>query len=115
MVRRRLSRFVADSLRSAVDGLPLGAEWRAASSAERSEGERHLAVHEGHVTRVMERDREVLDRPARCSAGFGWVGDRDAVRAKADEAYAGGATEILYTPSGPDLAREVTEFAAAVL
>ena len=33
--------------------------WRAID-AERPEGERHLAVHEGHVTNVMPRDREVL-------------------------------------------------------
>ena len=63
----------------------------------------------------MPRDREVLAAAGDLLAGFGWIGDRDEIRAKADAAYAAGATEILYTPAGPDLAREITEFAAAVL
>jgi 5,10-methylenetetrahydromethanopterin reductase len=100
---------------AAVDGLPLGAEWRAAIEAERAEGERHLAVHEGHVTRVTDRDRAVLDQAGEMLSGFGWVGDRDAVRAKAEAAYAAGVTELLYTPAGPDPERELRAFAAAVL
>ncbi len=99
----------------AVDGLPLGAEWRAAIEAEREEGERHLAVHEGHAARVMDRDRAVLDNAGEMLAGFGWIGGRDAIRARAEDAYAGGATELLYTPAGPDMARELRAFAAAVL
>jgi len=94
----------------AVDGLPLGKEWRAAI-----ESERHLAVHEGHVVRVMDRDRAVLDAAGEMLPGFGWIGDRDAVRAKAEEVFASGATEILYTPAGPDKARELRAFAEAVL
>ena len=91
----------------AVDGLPLGAEWRADIERERPEGERHLAVHEGHAARVMERDRKVLDQAGEMLSGFGWIGDRDAVRAKAEDAFAAGATELLYTPAGPDKAREL--------
>ena len=62
----------------AVDGLPLGAEWRAAIEAERVEGERHLAVHEGHVGPGHgARPRGARCRRARCSSGFGWIGGRD--------------------------------------
>jgi 5,10-methylenetetrahydromethanopterin reductase len=100
---------------AAVDNLPLGAEWRAAIEAERPEGERHLAVHEGHVTHVVERDRPVVDAAGDLLAGFGWVGSVDEVRARADAAFEAGATELLYTPAGPDVAREMEAFASAVL
>ncbi len=87
----------------AVDGLPLGAEWRAGIEAERPEGERHLAVHEGHATHVLERDRLVLDAAGDALKGA-WVGTPDELRARAEAAAASGITELLYTPSGPDMA-----------
>jgi len=99
----------------AVDNLPIGAEWRAAIEAERPEGERHLAVHEGHATHVTERDRAAVDAAGDLLGGFGWVGTVDDVRARAEAALAAGATELLYTPAGPDVAREMQAFAAAVL
>ncbi len=98
----------------AVDGMPLGAEWRAGIEAERPEGQRHLAVHEGHVTDITPRDRAVLD-VAGDALARGWVRDRAGIREMAEAAAAAGATEILYTPSGPDLRREIEAFAAAVL
>ncbi|HEY8217617.1 MAG TPA: LLM class flavin-dependent oxidoreductase [Acidimicrobiia bacterium] len=98
----------------AVDGLPLGRDWRAAIEAERPEGERHLAVHEGHVTHVVERDRAVLDAAGDGVAGFGWIGTPDELRARAEAAAASGVTELLYTPSGPDLDREMGAFMAAL-
>lgn len=100
---------------AAVDGLPLGAEWRAAIESERPEGERHLAVHEGHVSHVTDRDRPLVDGASEMLSGFGWVASADDVRARADAAFAVGATELLYTPAGPDLAHELRAFAAAVL
>jgi 5,10-methylenetetrahydromethanopterin reductase len=99
----------------AVDNLPLGAEWRAAIEAERPEGERHLAVHEGHATHVTDRDRAAVDAAGDLLGGFGWVGTVDDVRARAEAAFAAGATELLYTPAGPDVAREMRAFASAVL
>jgi len=99
----------------AVDNLPIGAEWRAAIEAERPEGDRHLAVHEGHATHVTERDRAAVDAAGDLLGGFGWVGTVDDVRARAEAALAAGATELLYTPAGPDVAREMQAFAAAVL
>ena len=98
----------------AVDNLPLGAEWRAEIEAERPPGERHLAVHEGHVTHVMDHDRAVLDAAGDAVAGFGWIGSPDEVRARAETAAASGVSELLYTPTGPDVERELRAFAAAM-
>jgi hypothetical protein len=41
------------------------------------------------------------------------VAEADGIEAKIAEAEAGGATEIIYAPSGPDIARELRAFAAA--
>jgi 5,10-methylenetetrahydromethanopterin reductase len=99
---------------AAVDGLPLGAEWRASIEAERPEGERHLAVHEGHATHVMPRDQSALEAAGAGVAGFGWVGAPGDLRERAETAAAAGVTELLYTPSGPDWEREIRTFAAAL-
>src|SRR4029079_2336847 len=79
-----------------VDVLPNGTAWRESIEAARPEGELHLAVHEGHVTHVTDRDRElVLDSawelPMR--SGF-WIGTRDELRAKAEPSGANGGTEL---------------------
>jgi 5,10-methylenetetrahydromethanopterin reductase len=63
----------------------------------------------------MPRDRAQLDAAGPALATTGWVGTRDEIRAKAEAAVAEGASEILYTPAGPDVAREMRAFAAAVL
>ncbi len=99
-----------------VDGLPGGTEWRAAVEAERPEGERHLVVHEGHCSHVTDRDRPLLDvEGSLFGHGMGWIGTADEVRAQAEAAVAAGATELLYTPTGPDIPRELTAFRAALL
>jgi len=100
---------------AAVDGLPLGAEWRAAIEAERPDGERHLAVHEGHVSHVTDRDRPLVEGASEVISGFGWVGSASEIEAKADASFASGTTELLYTPAGPDVAGELRAFAAAAL
>ena len=82
----------------------------------RPEGERHLTVHRGHVTHVTDRDRAVLDlaTPEQL-ASWGWVGEADAIRARVDTARSAGVVEILYTPTGPDIEREMRAFAAATI
>jgi 5,10-methylenetetrahydromethanopterin reductase len=97
----------------AIGNFPGGEEWLAAITAERPEGERHLAVHEGHVTNVMPRDHEVLGLAGDALATAGWVGTPSEIKAMADAAAADGTTEILYTPTG-DFARELRAFAEAV-
>ena len=97
----------------AVGGMPGGAEWLAALAAERPEGERHLAVHEGHVTNVMPRDRAVLGLAGDELATAGWVGTPDEIHAQAAAAEADGSTELLFTPTG-DFEREMRAFAATI-
>jgi 5,10-methylenetetrahydromethanopterin reductase len=97
----------------ALAGMPGGDAWRAGVESERPEGERHLVVHEGHVTNVMTRDRDALALAGDALGTTGWVGTADEVRAKADAIEATGATEIMYTPTG-DIERELRTFAAAI-
>jgi 5,10-methylenetetrahydromethanopterin reductase len=98
---------------AAVDELPGGAEWRRRIEAERRDGERHLAVHEGHVEVVPERERFLLDAAGPLLTQSGWTGDAASVRARIEKAAAGGATEIVYMPAGPDIPRELAAFARA--
>ena len=105
--------FAYESAPDALDGLPAGREWRDALDAERSEGERHLAVHQGHVTDVTDRDRVVVDAAGDLLGSVGWVGDRAAITARVAEAEAAGSTELIYAPAGPQVADELTSFAEA--
>jgi 5,10-methylenetetrahydromethanopterin reductase len=95
-------------------GMPEGAAWLEQVNAERPEGQRHLVVHEGHVTNVMPRDRAALDAAGDALATTGWVGTRDELRARAHAAEAVGTKEILFTPAG-DIEREMRTFAEAIL
>lgn len=96
--------------------LPGGEEWVARVDAARPEGERHLAVHEGHCSHVVDRDRPLLEGKGDADNPWsGWVGDADDIRARVAAAGTAGSTEILYTPAGPDLDREIRAFAAATL
>lgn len=99
-----------------VVGMPGGAEWLADVEATRPEGERHLTVHEGHVTEVLGRDQTVLDLADEATlAGVGWTGDRGSVRERLANANDSGVREVLYTPAGPDVEREMRAFADAAL
>jgi 5,10-methylenetetrahydromethanopterin reductase len=97
----------------ALAGMPGGEAWLAAVNAERPEGERHLAVHEGHVTHVMERDSEVLALAGDALGSTGWVGTSDDIHQRAADLAALGADDLMYTPSG-DIAREMRAWAEAV-
>jgi 5,10-methylenetetrahydromethanopterin reductase len=98
---------------AAVDRLPGGAEWRARIEAGRPARERHLAVHEGHVEVIPERERFLLDAAGPLLTQSGWTGDDASVRARIGKAAAGGATEIVYMAAGPDIPRELSAFARA--
>jgi len=97
----------------ALGGMPEGEAWRAGVESERPAGERHLAVHEGHVTDVMARDRGVLRAAGDALATTGWVGTAEEIHEKAVAAAAAATTEVLYTPAG-DIPRELRAFADAV-
>ncbi|CAB4923153.1 unannotated protein [freshwater metagenome] len=96
--------------------MPGGAEWLADVESTRPERERHLAVHEGHVTEVFGRDQVVLDLADEATlSGVGWTGDSASIKEKVSHASSVGVREILYTPAGPDVEREMRAFAAATL
>jgi 5,10-methylenetetrahydromethanopterin reductase len=98
----------------AVDAMPGGAAWRAEVENERPEGERHLAVHTGHCTHVVAKDRHLFDAVGDDVAWLGWVGPADDLRKRAEAAAESGISEILYTPAGSDLEREARAFYEAV-
>ena len=100
---------------AAVDALPGGAAWRAALEALAPVEERHLLVFEGHVTHLAERDLpllEHLDVEGLTSAALMMkVGDPATLRRRLAQLADAGYGEVMYTPSGPDLARELRAFA----
>ncbi len=91
----------------AVDALPGGAEWRKALEASTSPHERHLSIFEGHVTHLTDRDRRLLDHIDVRTL----VGDTGRVRRQLNKMAGYGFREIIYTPTGPDVARELRAFA----
>ena len=94
--------------------LPGGEEWLARVAADRPEGEHHLAVHEWHCTHVNDRDRPLLaTKGTDADPWSGWVGDEADVAGRIAAAGEAGVTELIYTPAGPDVAREVRAFARA--
>lgn len=101
---------------AAVDALPGGAAWRAVLEALAPAEERHLFVFEGHVTHLAERDLpllEHLDVEGRTSAALMMkVGDPATLRRWLAQLGDAGYREVIYTPSGPDLARELKAFAS---
>ncbi len=97
----------------ALAGMPGGEAWLAGVNAERPEGERHLAVHEGHVTNVMTRDTEVLALAGDALATTGWVGTADEIHQKAVDLAAAGADDLMFTPAR-DFAREMRTWVEAV-
>lgn len=95
----------------AVDALPGGREWREALEYLAPEGQRHLLTHQGHVTHLTERDRQLLsDAPD----GLATIGTPDEIAARVAELDQQGVNEVIYTPSGGDVARELKSFYSAV-
>jgi 5,10-methylenetetrahydromethanopterin reductase len=92
---------------TSVDGLPGGVEWRKRLE-EIPEVERHLATHKDHLVQVTERDAPLLHGDL--LKAFTWTGTRSELRARLDAVAAGGVTEILYQPMGPDIPRELARF-----
>jgi 5,10-methylenetetrahydromethanopterin reductase len=94
-----------------LDRLPNGKQWAAAYD-EVPASERHLALHDGHMALVNERDRPFVT--GETLAGAGLAMDRAGWRAKLAELEADGATEVAYQPAGPDVPRELEAFASVV-
>ena len=94
---------------AAVDAMPGGQAWRTELEALAPEGERHLLTFEGHVTHLAERDVGLLEHIDVKTM----VADADSIGRKLDRLADAGFCEVMYTPAGPDVARELRAFAAA--
>lgn len=96
--------------RGNVEALPRGAEWRAVIERIPARG-RHLAVHENHLVAPSRIDREILSGDTLQQLGVAL--EAAAWRERLQRCAAGGTTEIVYQPAGPDIPRELSVFAQA--
>ena len=99
--------------RDIVPSMPGGPEWLERIENEQPDGRRHLAVHEGHLVAVTDRDGPAVEAAGGAILGTGWTGDAASVAARMDAVGAEGITEVVYGPAGPDIARELKAFASA--
>jgi 5,10-methylenetetrahydromethanopterin reductase len=98
----------------AVDAMPGGRAWRTDLEGRAAEGQRHLLTFEGHATHLEERDRPLLAHVDVGGAARGEItGPVETVRAGLKGLAEQGYDEVIYTPSGPDVARELRAFAEA--
>jgi 5,10-methylenetetrahydromethanopterin reductase len=95
----------------ALSSLPGAAEWIAAIETVPVEV-RHLEIHRGHLTELNPIDRLMMT--GSLAAGISRSGTAAELRARVAEAAAGGTTEFVYQPAGPDPRREMEAFIAAV-
>jgi 5,10-methylenetetrahydromethanopterin reductase len=97
-----------------VDEMPGGAEWRSRIEAERPSGLRHLSVHEGHLVTVTDRDAPTVEAAGPGMLQTGWTGSASGFRLHLERVGNMGITEVIVTPAGPEIERELELFAAAV-
>jgi 5,10-methylenetetrahydromethanopterin reductase len=90
---------------------PGGSAWRAEIERLRPEDERHLAVHEGHIVAMTERDRAAVSAAGPAILTNGWTGSAQSIRARLQDAGAAGIDEVIYAPAGPDIESEIGRFA----
>ena len=94
-----------------MEDLPKGTDWVAAY-ADVPADERHLAIHDGHLVSVNDRDRAFVTPEILQAMGATF---RPAeLRERLAAMNEGGMTEIAYQPAGPDIPRELEAFATAV-
>jgi 5,10-methylenetetrahydromethanopterin reductase len=91
-----------------VEGLPGGEEWRQRIEAV-PERTRHLALHEGHMVFVNERDRPALT--GEMIAAMTFTGTAEDLAERMAPMEQAGATELVLQPSGPDVPGELRKFA----
>jgi 5,10-methylenetetrahydromethanopterin reductase len=92
-----------------VDALPGGARWREELEDLAGPEDHHLLTFEGHVSHLSDRDRPLLEHIDSSTM----VGDAALIASGIDELAEQGFSEVMYTPSGPDVARELSAFAGA--
>ena len=95
-----------------VNQLPFDATDWANAYSDVPADTRHLVLHEGHGVFVSAVDRPFIDGDILIKSGMAL--SAVAWRDKVDALEAGGATEVTYTPSGPDVPHELEAFMKAV-
>ena len=93
--------------------LPGGSAWVSAIEAI-PPAERHLVTHEGHLVRLTAVDEEAVALAADLLPQFTFSGTAEQLRTRVAEYEAGGVTELVYQPAGPDLAGELERVMDAV-
>jgi len=92
-----------------VAGLPDGERWRQMIEAIPS-STRHLAVHEGHMVELTDRDRQFVT--GEMIAALTFTGTASDLAARMAAMGEQGATELVVQPGGDDIARELRAFAS---
>jgi 5,10-methylenetetrahydromethanopterin reductase len=95
-----------------LDNLPNGAAWLAAYD-DVPAASRHLALHDGHLAGINDRDRPFVTGDFLVGAGLAL--DAASWRDKLAKAEAMGATAVAYQPAGPDVPRELEAFITAAM
>lgn len=96
-----------------LESMPGGPQWRDEMLRARPEAERHLAVHEGHLTLLTERDRVGLKAAGSAMLDYGWTGYPDSIASRVEDVVTAGVNCLVYAPAGPDIPAELAAFAAA--
>lgn len=96
-----------EAMGAAVDQLPGGAAWRAAVERE-PERTRHLHIHEGHLVAVPEREKALLDPGV---GAMTFSGNESELQVRMSGLAAAGVRELVYSPSGSDIPRELRAMA----
>lgn len=94
----------------AVRGFPGGEAWLAGIEDVPAR-ERHLAIHEGHLVELSERDRRALAAGGhQLVRALSLTGTKAELRDRARAFAAAGVTELVIQPCGPDIAGELERF-----
>jgi 5,10-methylenetetrahydromethanopterin reductase len=97
----------------AVDNMPGGREWREGVEQVPAE-RRHLAVHDGHLLRVTDRDLPAVLAGADLLPAVSFTGTASQLRDRVTKLQDAGVTELAYQPAGEDITGELERFIAAV-
>ena len=98
----------------AVRQIPGGPEWLEVIEKYPAD-ERHLHIHRGHMVEMNEADLAAWRAGGYVTLSSATLtGTADVVRKRVADLAAGGATEIMIEPSGPDIGRELATFIDAV-
>lgn len=93
-----------------LDSLPNARRWIAAAE-EIPSPQRHLHVHDGHLTVLNALDRQALT--PEFAAAETLTGHAPEIAGRLAKLREAGVSEIAYQPAGPDIAGELERFAGA--